>query len=277
MFKCAEKYHGRYRGSIDQSIFYLPSSDDLKVHLLFEEKCDALDFLVELSRLQSEHHRFRDMIEFEREPVEVTVPNVAPLVYFSDYVTTDSDSPSYLSLADLLTQYSALTTVPYDPLDPRFGLNSFENFTILAPRQKLCRCHIAGKKAHPKYASDMDNNIIYASHYFYNYFDGINTDSGDPEIAIQYVGNEGELQMPVDRDGTHEKRFKVLVRLIFRVESIAEYMKGRFRDYTEESPLVLCSYLFMKDPAIAQEVLDIKYKETMARWNVHGVDSDCDS
>jgi len=123
----------------------------------------------------------------------------------------------------------------------------------------------------------MDNNIIYASQDFHNYFDGMQTDSGEPEIALQYVGNEGELQLLVDRDGTHEKRFKVLVRIIFREESIAEFMKGRFRDYTEENPLVLRSHLFMKDLKIAQEVLDIKYNETMAMWNVHGVDSDSDS
>lgn len=280
VFKSAEKYHGRCRGSIGQSIFYPPGSDDLKVHLLFKEERDAQDFLVELSRLQSEHHRFRDMIGFEREPVEVTIPNAAPAVYFSDYVTTDSDSPQCLSLADVLTQCSTLTTVPNDPHDPRLGLNSFENFTLLAPYQKLYRCHIASKKDHPKYARDMDNNIIYASQDFHNYFDGMQTDSGEPEIALQYVGTDGECEVLVDRDGTHEKRFKVFVRVIFREEAIAEFMRGRFRDYTEESPLsplVFRSYLFMKDLKIAQEVLDIKYNETIAMWNVHGVDSDSDN
>lgn len=276
VYKCAEKYHGRYRNNFGESIFYANESNDLEVHLRFEEKRDAQDFLVELSRLRSEHHRFRDMIEFGRKPLEVSVPNEADPIYFSDYVTTDSTSPECLTLADLLTDYSKLTTVVYDPADPRIGLCSFEDFSVLAPRLRLYKCHIASKSGHPKYAKDVDNNIIYATQDFHNYFDGMQTDSGDAEIALRYDGCEAEVSVPVDVVGTHENRCKVFVRIIFRDEAIAAFMKGRFRDYTEVSPLELRSYLFVKDLEIAKAVLDIKYKETMAEWVVHGVDSDDD-
>lgn len=244
------------------------------MRLLFEEKSHALDFLVELSRLRSEHHRFRDLIEFEGEPVEVSVPEKATLIYFQQYDTTDSTSPPCLSLADLLTEYSKLTTIVYDPHDPHIGLCSFENFSFLAPQQRLYKCHIASKSDYPKYAKDMDNNIIYASQDFHNYFDGMQTESGDPELAVQYIGNGGVFSMLVDRDGTHDNRCKVLVRIIFRDEEIAEFMKLRLRDYSEEKPLSLNSYFFVKDVEIAKDVLTIKYNDTMAKWGVHGVDSD---
>ena len=276
VYKCAEKYHGRYRNSVGESIFYPNESSDLEVHLRFEEKRDAQDFLVELSRLRSEHHRFHDMIEFEEEPLEVSVPNKANPVFFGHYVTTDSTSPECLTFADLLTDYSKLTTVVYDPTDPRISLCSLEDFRMLPPHQRLYKCHIASKSGHAKYAKDMDNNIIYVTQVFHNYFDGVQTDSGDAEIALQYDGCDGEFTVLVDVVGTHEKRYKVIVRIIFRNEAIAAFMKVRFRDFTEESPLELRSYLFVKDPEVAKAVLDIKFKETMAQWVVHGVDSDDD-
>lgn len=273
VYKCAEKYHGHYRNNVDETIFYANDSNDLEVHLRFEEKRDAKDFIVELSRLRSEHHRFRDMIEFDRKPLEVSVPNEAYPISFSDYVTTDSASPECLTLADLLTDYSKLTTVVYDPADPRIGLCSFENFSMLAPSQRLYKCHIASKSGHPKYAKDVDNNIIYATQTFHNYFDGMQTVSGEPEIALQYVGCEADVSVLVDVAGIHEYRCKVFVKIIFRNEAIAAFMKAWFRDYTVVGPLELRSYLFMKDSEIAKAVLDIKYKETIAQW---GVDSDDD-
>jgi hypothetical protein len=51
-------------------------------------------------------------------------------------------------------------------------------------------------------------------------------------------------------------------------------MKLRLRDYSEEKPLSLNSYFFVKDVEIAKDVLTIKYNDTMAKWGVHGVDSD---
>ncbi len=280
VYKSAEKYHGRCRNNVGDSIFYAhepKDPKDLEVHLLFEEKGNAQDFLDELSRLRHEHNIFRDMIEFDREPLELSVSNKAHLIYFSDYVTIDnSESPDYLSLADLLTDYSKLTTVVYDPADSRFDLCSFEDFKVLAPHQRLFKCHIASKSRHMKYAKDMDNNIIYATQEFHNYFNGIQTDSGDAELALQYDGYGIEVSVPVDAFGTHEDRFKVFVKIIFRDEDIATFMKRRFRDYTETGPLELRSYFFVKDCEIAQAVLDIKYKETVAKWAMHGVDSDDD-
>lgn len=274
VFKCAERFHGRYRNNVGESIFYPDESNHLEVHLRFEEKRDAQDFLVELSRLRHEHHRFHGgMIEFEEEPLEVSAPNKANPIFFGHYVTTDSTSPTCLSLADLYTDYSKLTTVVYDPADPRIGLCSFEDFRVLAPHQRLYKCHIASKSGYPKYAKDVDNNIIYATQDFHNYFDGMQTVSGDAELALQYDGYEAEVSVPVDAFGMHENRFKVFVKIIFRDKDVADYMKVRLRDYTETGPLELRSYLFVKDWEIAQAVLDIKYIETTARWTVHGVDS----
>lgn len=273
VFKCAEKYHGRLNNSIQETIYYPPGSEDLFVRLLFEEKRDALDFLVELSRLASEHHRFQDIVEFERELEIVTMFTQATLIFFKDYVTGDSLSPECLTLTDILTEYSRLTTISYNPNDPSIALKSFEDINILPPLSKLYRCHIASKIKYPQYKSDDDNTIL-ASGDFHNYFDGMMMDTGDPEMALRYDGDDGEMSVVVDAMGTRENRVKIFIFFEFRNESVASFMKHRIRDYEEHSPLGLRSFLFVKDKDRARMFFDIKYKETQSLWAVRGVDSD---
>jgi hypothetical protein len=169
-----------------------------------------------------------------------------------------------LSLGDLITATSTDTTIVYDPTNEIIRWQSVENFQYLAPRQKLYRCHIASKSKYKKYRRDEDN-IIYGSQDFHNYFDGMQISDEEPELAIKYLGSSAaELQLG---NGSYERRFKVDIQLEFRKEDVAQYMKRRLREYEDISPLVARTFIHVTSDENVKIYLDLKYQETIQYWN----------
>lgn len=273
----AEKFHARLNNSLRESVYYPEDSDDLLVHLLFEEEKDAFDFLAELSALRSDHNHFHGMVEFEREVRELTTSNKARVLVASENDVEESLSTmvddGFPDLPELPTEPPDEIEVSFDPNDPLINIKSFETFDLFPPNMKLLKCYLASPKVYPEYGAD-DDNIIFASHLFQNYFDGMAADSVDPEMALQYDGDDGIVSVAVDNEGKHEDRYKIFIRLEFRHEPVTAYMKRRIRDCVEVSPLILRTHLFVRDKDQAKVFFDIKYKETQNLWAVVQVDAE---
>lgn len=278
VIKGAEKFHARLNNRIQESVYYPEDSDDLLVHLLFDEEKDAFDFLAELSALRSDYNHFHGMVEFEREVREVMTSNEARMLVASETEEVEESlstmvEDDFPDLPDLPTEPPDETDVSFDPNDPLINIKSFENFDLFPPNMKLLKCYLASPQAYPEYQED-DDNIIFASHLFQNYFDGMAADSVDPEMALQYDGDDGIVSVAIDHDGKQEERYKIFIRLEFRHEPVTAYMKRRIRDCVEVSPLILRTHLFVRDKDHAKVFFDIKYKETQNMWAVVQADAE---
>jgi hypothetical protein len=210
------------------------------------------------------------MIEFEANIEQLPRPVTPQRVFFKHYQSTDETSPPCLSLADLMTitSHDTAVSVNIGNPDPLITLKSIEKFDLLPPKTKLFKCHIASRADYKEYIKDEDN-IIFGSQDFHNYFDGMMTTSGEPEFALKYGGNEGQANMVVDQFQNVKPMWKVKVIFEFRDPEIFRWCQVFFREFStvEGSPCALMIYLYFFDLAKAEKFLKIKYEETKKQWN----------
>jgi hypothetical protein len=88
------------------SIYYEDDSEDLKIRLLFEQKSDAFDFQNKLSNFLFDHPTFGDKIKVVKNLNIVVLNSIPERVFYNDYDTNATDSPPFLSLADIKSSHS---------------------------------------------------------------------------------------------------------------------------------------------------------------------------
>jgi hypothetical protein len=148
-----------------------------------------------------------------------------------------------------------------DPTDPAVQLRCLEAVTLCRPGSKLYRCHIADKAKYLKYAKDEDN-IIFGTSDFHDIFDGRMTESGLPEVALQFDSSE---EVFID----NSRMWKVFILMEFYNIKIANYMSRRLKDgTTQATELIFRTFIFANDVSKIKLYLDIKYAQTKELWGI---------
>lgn len=268
IYKIASECQAYYNGSAEKSIFY--TGNDLNIVLLFADESHAGGFLTRLDLISAGHIRFHNMITFEANIQPLPRPPYPQRVFFKHYQSTDESCPLCLSLADLATvtsQHTAIVLNTGNP-DPLIELKSVEKFQLLPPLTRLNKCLLASTAEYKQHIKD-DDNIIYGSRNFHNYFDGMMTTTGAPEFALRYGGHEGQFNVIIGQFQNVRTMWKVNVIFEFRDNGVFEWCKHYFREYrsAETNPLTLMIYIYFFDLAKAELFLNIKYEETIKQWN----------
>lgn len=223
--------------------------------LLFADESHARGFLTQLDLISADHIRFHNMITFETAVQQLPRPPAPQAVFYKHYQSTDETSPPCLSLAHLVTVTSQDTAVVVnvENPDPMITLKSVENLQLLPPLTRLYKCHLASRADYKQHIKD-DDNIIYGSQDFHNYFDGMMTTTGDPEFAVRYGGNEGQFNVVVDQFQNVRSMWKVKIIFEFRDMSVLEWCKHYSLDYrtVEANPSALMIYIYFFDLAKAE-------------------------
>lgn len=225
----------------------------------------AYAFQNSLVNFKFTHPSFGSKIHIEETVNKVHLPTASTRVFYHHYEGADNESP-VLSLADIRHVLSSEEeSVSYDPVK---ALQSFEDITVF-PGTKFYWCHLLSRQS-KKDKSD-ENNCIWGSWTFYQYFDALNTEVvGVPLIAVKYIStSEQPEDLPVG--DKYETRRKVMVEIHFFNSDIGRRVALAFRSLMKigtEVKDTLCyeSYFYPKDPVKMQNYLDIKYAATMKAW-----------
>jgi hypothetical protein len=249
-----------------KSIFYEEAARDLTINLLFEHKAEAFAFQNSLVNFRFIHPSFGSKIRIDEAVgmVHLQVPTIR--VFQHHYDGADNNESPVLSLADIRHVLSSQgESVSYDPVK---ALQSLEDITVF-PGTKYYWCHLLTRQS--KKDKNDENNCIWGSWVFHQYFDALNTEAvGIPLIAVKYVSTAEQTEdMPVgDR---HETRRKVTVEIQFFDSDTGRRAAYAFQSMmkfgTNVNDALRCdSYMHPKDPAKMKEYLDIKYSATMKAW-----------
>jgi hypothetical protein len=146
IFKCAQDNQAYYlEDNPDKSFFY--ENNDLVIDVLFAQREHAGNFQNALSNFSINHPTFGAKISFDHTIYDVDV-NICPRrVFYSDYKTEDSDSPPYMTLADLrefeLCSSNTESSVAFTANSLQ-QLKTLENLSWF-PNLKCYKCHIISK------------------------------------------------------------------------------------------------------------------------------------
>lgn len=157
--------------------------------------------------------------------------------------------------------------------DPVRSLRSLENLSLVPRKDVIFQCHIAPKAFYKGKCSTDPNNILFESHLFHTYFDGdgkrrprgSNLDWGrPPELWLEYVRDERNATV-LSGASYHE----VFVLVSFRFSDVADTMRGKWKDGTEEvSDNTFRTSFFTTNVASVKKYLQYKKRETQIRWGV---------
>jgi hypothetical protein len=249
-----------------KSIFYDINSRDMEINLLFERKDQACGFQNTLLNFRFTHPTFGNQISIDEDIKEVHFSDAFRRVLHNHYDGADNNESPALSLADIKYVLSSDTeSVSYDPIK---ALQSLEDITIL-PGLKYYWCHLVSRKQ--KKLKNNENNCIWGSWIFHQYFDALNTqDIGVPLIAVKYINTAEQTEdIPVgDRTVT---RKRVVVHVEFIDSQVGRNTALLFQRFMKNGTRILDalhyeSFLYPKDPEQMQKFLNAKYDETMEAW-----------
>jgi len=249
-----------------KSIFYEETARDLSINLLFEQKQEAFAFQNSLVNFRFIHPSFGSKIIIDETVDLVHLPVASKRVFHQHFDGADNNESPVLSLVDIRHVLSSQgESVSYDPVK---ALQSLEDITVF-PGTKYYWCHLLKRQS--KKDKNDENNCIWGSWVFHQYFDALNTEKiGIPLIAVKYVSTSEQTEdMPLgDR---HETRKKVTVEIQFfdsdtgRRAAFAFQSMMKFGTNVTDA-LRYDSYLHPRDPVKMKKYLDIKYAETMKAW-----------
>jgi hypothetical protein len=264
IYQTAQECHAYYcQEGKDKSIFYEEGSNDLTIRLLFASTENGEDFQNELSNFGFKFPAFAEKIFFDRKLQTITLEELPDRILFRDYnADYNTDSPPFLSLNDLLSSHSE--SVLSNNGDPERALQSLEDLTKF-PNLKCYKCHIISRKVE-EYKDNPDNRI-YSSWIFHQYFDGLDTESNYPELAVKFESVSGQEDVPIGND--FARRWKINVIVVFRDEELAKFMSSLFKVGTQQiqdNPLRYQSFLYARNANDMQYFLEHKYNETTKLW-----------
>ncbi len=200
---------------------------------------------------------------FDRKLQTITLEELPDRIFFTDYnADYNTDSPPFLTLNDLLSSHSE--SVLSNNGDPERALQSLEDLTKF-PNLKCYKCHIISRKVE-EYKDNPDNRI-YSSWIFHQYFDGLDTESNYPELAVKFESVSGQEDVPIGND--FARRWKINVIVVFRDEELAKFMSSLFKVGTQQiqdNPLRYQSFLYARNANDMQYFLEHKYNETTKLW-----------
>jgi hypothetical protein len=251
------------------SIYYKePPDNNLYFSLLFESKDNAHAFQNKM--LNHSTSLFKTMTVEINKTLQTleSFHKVAQYVYIDDYKKSDSTSPDN-SLHSLSVPISELPNID----DPLRSLRSLENLALIPRKATVFKCHIAPKAFYKGSCETDPDNILYESHLFHTYFDGdgkrrprgASLDWGKPpELWIDYLRAEANATV-VQGISYH----KVFVNIIFRDSEVAESMRGKWKDGTEDyGDNGFTTSFFTTNALRVEKYLKLKKRETRIRWGV---------
>ena len=189
VYMMAQKHCGRYCESKEKTFFY--DQDDLEIAVAFgmDRQADAEKFRNTLDLWYVENPMLglqgRITVEVEMPVVELT--DIIQ-VFLSDYVAADTDSPMD-SLANFkaapASDSSASEVSVSNPLLPFQSLEKVECFGVL----NAYKMHLKDKARFPSLAQK-ESNILLGSWHCHQYFDGLHTIDGLPQMAVCCDSND---------------------------------------------------------------------------------------
>lgn len=196
----------------------------------------------------------------------VHLPAASTRVFHQHYEGADNNESPVLSLADIRHLLSSQgESVTYDPVK---ALQSLEDITVF-PGTKYYWCHLLTRQS--KKDKNDENNCIWGSWIFHQYFDALNTEeAGIPLIAVKYISTSDQSE-DIPAGDKYETRRKVTVEIRFFDSDTGRRLAFAFQSmmkFGTDVKDVLCyeSYLHPKDPVKMQKYLKIKYAATMKAW-----------
>ena len=237
---------------------------DLHVQVAFEVKESALNFQRMLCALNSGEviPGVKGIVNVSRKLSNEVGLNI---IWMSDYHSSDSASPP-TSLLELGRETTPSETASASSVSSQSFLAKYQS--IENPQVWRCirpeRLHLISKKvcnSSEDYAlyKNSEDNLISASRFFHEYFDGLNSDH---ELVIMSTGRVGDREMT--QDGI---RVRVFVILTFLRDEVRDALLPRLQVGTKVVSEELLQYevsLLVKNPDTFTFCLNWKMKNTIA-------------
>ena len=183
-------------------------------------------------------------------------------IWPEDYSSSDSSSPTQ-SLLDVFqeTQSEAATAVSFhSPLARYQSIEQPAAWATTRPERLhlISKCKCNSDSDYAKYKNS-DDNLISASRYFHEFFDGINNDH---EMIIMSMGEVGDAEMLLGGGS----RVRVFVILTFLRDDVRDLVLPRLKVGTKLVNPKLNQYevsLLVKNPTTFKFCLDWKMRSTI--------------
>jgi hypothetical protein len=149
----------------------------LIVNLYFTTTSDACGFMTHITEVNWSWRHSRVQVECPRMYTHVMLPRAdMQRLYRIDYNTNDNlDSPIY-ALPDIDLERVLL--------NDENNLQMFERRVSSNSEIRAYRCHIASVKRYKTHECN-ENNVVYASWLFHQYFDGLMTEGIIPCLLVR--------------------------------------------------------------------------------------------
>ena len=213
------------------------------------------------------HPSFGQQIYIDETVDLVFLAHASTRVFHKHYESSDNAESPVLSLADIKHVLSSQgESVSYDPLK---ALQSLEDITIF-PGLKYYWCHLLTRQS--KNEKNDENNCIWGSWIFHQYFDALNTEHvGIPLIAVKYIST-GDQPEDLPVGDKYETRTRVTVEIQFFNSEVGNRAALAFQSMLKfgteiKNKLCFVSILYPKDPIKFKKYLDIKYAATIKAWD----------
>ena len=266
MYRYAEEHGACYLPNNEKSIWYDDGSNDLQIALVFEKKEFARAFQTFLTQSYLNNPMVRQGDIAVREELNVIYVATHKQVFLTHYDAAEYDSP-LASLEEFMgvpPSHSSLSVA--SATNP---LVQFQSIETLISGTRPYRCHIKPQSKFGGLAKN-DNNVIFGSWLFHQYFDGLQTEDitgthNIPQIALRPNPNEQPIDEMVGESS--QKLTKVSVLVECRCNNIASVVGNMLKMGSELiSEDTWKTFVHVQDSKTFCNFLDWKYKDTHRRW-----------
>lgn len=259
-------YHEDERPAIYYEIRGQSEEKDLhlKFHIIFKSEENALHFDSEVRLSASKPGSPLNSLTIQTEVRELKgAEKIGERIYFAQYDPKENEESPQAT-----TAYSENYFSTVDEISDLFKFQRIESFGVFSSHGKAQSCHLISKAhcaSYPSYANyeNNENNRIALSLAMHGYFDGFSQIGNLRLFCLTYVG--------ASESAVIEGRYKVdLLVEAFDNESAA-LIFPRLTDGSSatDNPLVMRTFVHVKDPAAFSKCIDWKESNTRKNWKLY--------
>lgn len=277
MYRLASQMTAHYYKNPSESILY--HGKDLVVHLVFrteQEVGAAISMLQQmgLEQRQSPLHGKLSSLRSWNDNVKscYSRDEIGDLVFLSDYVATESDSPPWSFSEHSYSENSA--SILHEATNPQ--ARRLVTYQRIGRRSVFGqeKCHLISKRlceaeaTLSKYVAD-ENNLLAMERKLHQAFDGILTPDSIPILLLEYMSTGDTVLAEGDQSRTEVKVRGWFLHSDARFE-ISPILEA---NGTELTPHYFTTTVHVLRPDVFAWCLNYKARETLEQWKDYGYKS----
>lgn len=236
VYKFAEKHHAQVReGMKDDGIVYFGSTD-LKIQLVFEDKCQAEQFESAVTGILLEFTRRTDssmtsVLDLVVDDITIQLVDLSNVtlrtVMESHYTPVPEDGDPLQEDKSIASSLCSDTSAVELNEEVKLRLLNKDNCRTLF-RLKPLKCCLMSQRLYPKFANN-PNNILFMSTLLRNHLEIINSTEGIATFYMDYVLHK---ETPIEGE-VNQRRcpvYETQVNIVFKDELAKNILSGMFRE-----------------------------------------------